>query len=85
MNFMTADQAKILSNVANLNIEMYKPRLAHLIEHNARQGNTAVLTVFPKHLPLEDIRALSAELTDLGYNVRFEVQEFYYSFNVYWL
>ncbi|WP_267460048.1 hypothetical protein [Acinetobacter lwoffii] len=37
MNFMTADQAKILSNVANLNIEMYKPRLAqqrwsHLFE-----------------------------------------------------
>lgn len=85
MNFMTADQAKILSNVANLNIEMYKPRLAQLIEDNALQGNTAVLTVFPKHLPLEDIRALSAELTDLGYNVRFEVQEFYYSFNVYWL
>lgn len=85
MNFMTADQAKILSNVANLNIEMYKPRLAQLIEDNARQGNIAVLTVFPKHLPLEDIRALSAELTDLGYNVRFEVQEFYYSFNVYWL
>ena len=82
---MTADQAKILSNVANLNIEMYKPRLAQLIEDNARQGNTAVLTVVPKHLPLEDIRALSAELTDLGYNVRFEVQEFYYSFNVYWL
>jgi hypothetical protein len=25
MSFMTADQAKILSNVANLNIEMYKP------------------------------------------------------------
>ena len=85
MNFMTADQAKILSNVANLNIEMYKPRRAQLIEDNARQGNTAVLTVVPKHLPLEDIRALSAELTDLGYNVRFEVQEFYYSFNVYWL
>ncbi|CAM9180193.1 MULTISPECIES: hypothetical protein [Acinetobacter] len=85
MTFMTADQAKVLSDVANLNIEVYKPRLAKLIEENAKQGNTAVITVFPKHLPLEDIRALSAELTELGYNVRFEVLEFYYSFNVYWL
>lgn len=82
---MTADQAKVLSDVANLNIEVYKPRLAKLIEENVKQGNTAVITVFPKHLPLEDIRALSAELTELGYNVRFEVLEFYYSFNVYWL
>ena len=82
---MTADQAKVLSDVANLNIEVYKPRLAKLIEENAKQGNTPVITVFPKHLPLEDIRALSAELTELGYNVRFEVLEFYYSFNVYWL
>lgn len=82
---MTADQAKVLSDVANLNIEVYKPRLAKLIEENAKQGNTAVITVFPKHLPLEDIRALSAELTELGYNVRFKVLEFYYSFNVYWL
>ena len=80
MTFMTADQAKVLSDVANLNIEVYKPRLAKLIEENAKQGNTAVITVFPKHLPLEDIRALSAELTELGYNVRFEVLEFYYSF-----
>lgn len=85
MTFMTADQAKVLSDVANLNIEVYKPRLAKLIEENAKQGNTAVITVFPKHLPLEDTRALSAELTELGYNVRFEVLEFYYSFNVYWL
>ncbi|WP_216934436.1 MULTISPECIES: hypothetical protein [unclassified Acinetobacter] len=85
MAFMTADHAKILSNVANLDIEIYKPRLAQLIEDNAKQGNTAVLTVFPKHLPLDDIRSLSAELTELGYNVRFEVHEFYYSFNVYWL
>ena len=85
MTFMTADQAKVLSDVANLNIEVYKPRLAKLIEENAKQGNTAVITVFPKHLPLEDIRALSAELTELGYNVRFEVLEIYYSFNVYWL
>ena len=85
MTFMTADQAKVLSDVANLNIEVYKPRLAKLIEENAKQGNTAVITVFPKHLPLEDIRPLSAELTELGYNVRFEVLEFYYSFNVYWL
>ena len=45
MSFMTADQAKILSDVANINIEMFKPRLAQLIEDNARQGNTAVLTV----------------------------------------
>lgn len=85
MNFISADQAKILSDVVNLNIDVYKPRLAKLIEENAQQGNTAVMTVFPKHLPLDDIRSLSAELTELGYNVRFEVHEFYYSFNVYWL
>ena len=36
MSFITADQAKVLSNVANLNIEMYKPRLAQLIEDNSR-------------------------------------------------
>ncbi len=54
MTFMTADQAKVLSDVANLNIEVYKPRLAKLIEENAKQGNTAVITVFPKHLPLEE-------------------------------
>ncbi len=47
MSFMTADQAKILSDVANINIEMFKPRLAQLIEDNARQGNTAVLQFFP--------------------------------------
>jgi hypothetical protein len=85
MTFMTAEQAKILSDVANVKIEFYKQRLAGLIEKSAGHGNTAVITFFPKHLPLEDIRALSAELTELGYNVRFEVNEFYYSFNVYWL
>ena len=36
-------------------------------------------------LPLEDIRNLSAQLTDLGYQVRFELNEFFYSFNVYWI
>ena len=36
MSFMTADQAKILSDVANINIEKFKPRLAQLIEDNAR-------------------------------------------------
>lgn len=41
--------------------------------------------VRPKHLPLEDIRYLSAELTELGYQVRFEVNGFFYSFNVYWM
>jgi hypothetical protein len=85
MPFMTAEQAKILSDVANIKIEVYKERLASLIEKSAAQGNTAVITHFPKHLRLEDIRALSAELTELGYNVRFEVNEFYYNFNVYWL
>lgn len=85
MAFMTAEQAKILSDVANVKIEYYKNRLAGLIEKTAGHGNTAVITFFPKHLPLAEIRALSAELTELGYMVRFEVKEFYYSFNVYWL
>lgn len=84
-NFLTAEQAKVYSDHAKLDIELYKKRLASLIEENAKQGNTAVFTVLPKHLPLEDIRNLSAQLTDLGYQVRFELNEFFYSFNVYWI
>ena len=84
-NFLTAEQAKVYSDYAKLDIELYKQRLASLIEENAKQGNTAVFTVLPKHLPLEDIRSLSAQLTDLGYQVRFELNEFFYSFNVYWI
>lgn len=84
-NFLTAEQAKVYSDYAQLDIELYKQRLASLIEENAKQGNTAVFTVLPKHLPLEDIRNLSAQLTDLGYQVRFELNEFFYSFNVYWI
>ena len=84
-NFLTAEQAKVYSDHAKLDIELYKQRLASLIEENANQGNTAVFTVLPKHLPLEDIRNLSAQLTDLGYQVRFELNEFFYSFNVYWI
>ena len=83
-SFITAAAAKELTESANLNIELYKSRLAQMIENNAQQGNTAVFTVLPKHLPLEEIRALSAELTELGYQVRFEVNEFFYSVNVYW-
>lgn len=55
-----------------------------MIEENAKQGNTVAFTVLPKHLALEDIRELSSELTQLGYHVRFEVDEFFYSFNVFW-
>ena len=84
-NFLTAEQAKVYSDHAKLDIELYKQRLASLIEENAKQGNTAVFTVLPKHLPLEDIRNLSTQLTDLGYQVRFELNEFFYSFNVYWI
>ena len=84
-NFLTAEQAKVYSDHAKLDIELYKQRLASLIEENAKQGNTADFTVLPKHLPLEDIRSLSAQLTDLGYQVRFELNEFFYSFNVYWI
>ena len=84
-NFLTAEQAKVYSDYAMLDIELYKQRLASLIEENAKQGNTAVFTVLPKHLPLEDIRSLLAQLTDLGYQVRFELNEFFYSFNVYWI
>lgn len=84
-SFISAALAKEFSANANLNIELYKTRLAQMIESNAKQGNTAVFTVLPKHLPLEDIRNLSAELTELGYQVRFEVNEFFYSVNVYWI
>lgn len=84
-SFISAELAKEFSANANLNIELYKTRLAQMIESNAKQGNTAVFTVLPKHLPLEDIRNLSAELTELGYQVRFEVNEFFYSVNVYWI
>lgn len=85
MHFILAEQAKALSDHANLNIELYKSRLAQLIEDSAKQGNTVVFTVLPKHLPLAEIRRLSAELTELGYQVRFEVNEFFYSLNVYWI
>ncbi len=82
--FIPASEAKQLVESSHLNIELYKKNLAKMIHDNAQQGNTAVFTVLPKHLPLEDIRALSAELTHLGYQVRFEVDEFFYSFNVFW-
>lgn len=85
MSFLPAEYAKVLSSQANLDIVLYKTRLALLIEENAKQGNTAVFTVLPKHLALEEIRSLSAELTELGYQVRFEVNEFFYNFNVYWI
>lgn len=84
MTFLTADQAKAQSNVANVKFEFYKARLAQLILDSAEQGNTAVITHFPKHVALDEIRDLSGELTDLGYNVRFEVNEFHYNFNVFW-
>ena len=50
----------------------------------AKQGNTAVFTVLPKNLPLVEIRSLSAELVAMGYHTQFEVNEFFYTFNVFW-
>ena len=47
--FINAEQAKIMSNQAYLDFEIYKLRLASLIEESAKQGNTAVFTVLPKH------------------------------------
>ncbi|AXQ21674.1 hypothetical protein BEN71_06165 [Acinetobacter wuhouensis] len=82
--FIHALEAKKMAANSNLDIELYKTRLAQLIIENANQGNTAVFTVLPKHLALEDIRALSAELTQLGYHIKFEVDEFFYTFNVFW-
>ena len=82
--FISASVAKQMVEHSTLNLQLYKMRLAQLIEENAKLRNTAVCAVLPKHLPLEDIRALSAELTHLGYQVRFEVDEFFYSFNVFW-
>lgn len=82
--FISASEAKRLVENSNVNIELYKMRLAQMIEENAKQGNTAVFTVLPKHLALVDIRGLSSELTQLGYHVRFEVDESFYSFNVFW-
>ena len=83
--FIDAAQAKALSQNAELDFAIYKQRLAKMIEDNAQQGNTSVFTVLPKHFAIEEIRQLSAELTQLGYHVRFEVDEFYYTFNVYWI
>lgn len=84
INFIHASEAKNYTQQAELNVGLYQERLAKMIEENAKQGNTAVFTVLPKHLPLQEIRHLSAELSRLGYHVRFEVDEFYYSFNVHW-
>lgn len=35
VNFLTAEQAKVYSDYAKLDIELYKQRLAALIEENA--------------------------------------------------
>lgn len=83
-SFISAEKAKIFAQSMNYDIGVYRKRLAELIEENAKIGNTAVFTVLPKQLPLDEIRQLSANLTELGYSVRFEVKEFYYSFNVHW-
>lgn len=85
IDFITAQMAKDLADHAKLNIRVYEQRLAKMIKENAELGNTCVFTVLPKHLALDDIRQLSARLTQLGYHVRFEVDEFYYSFNVFWI
>lgn len=82
--FIHATHAKVLSQNAELDFAIYQKRLAKMIEDNAQQGNTSVFTVMPKHFSIEDIRQLSVQLTQLGYHVRFEVDEFYYTFNVYW-
>ena len=82
--FMSADKAKQYSQSVNFETSAYKKRLAEMIEQNAKQGNTAVFTILPKHLDIADIHSISADLTQLGYSVRFEVKEFYYSFNVHW-
>ncbi len=82
--FIYASEAKEVAANSNLDIELFKTRLSQLIIDSANQGNTAVFTVLPKYLALEEIRALSAELTQLGYHIRFEVDEFFYTFNVFW-
>ena len=83
-SFINAEKAKLFAQSVSYDMSIYKIRLAHLIEENAKQGNTAVFTVLPKHLDLSEIHRLSADLTQLGYSIRFEVKEFYYSFNVHW-
>lgn len=44
--FISASEAKRLVEHSNLNIELYKVRLAQLIEENAKQGNTVVYVPF---------------------------------------
>ncbi len=82
--FIPAEEIKELAMNANLNISLYKSRLAQMILDGAKQGNTAVFTVLPKNLPLVEIRSLSAELVAMGYHTQFEVNEFFYTFNVFW-
>lgn len=84
IGFINAEKAKLFAQNVSYDMTIYKKRLAQLIEDNAKQGNTAVFTVLPKHLHLAEIHRLSSDLTQLGYSIRFEVKEFYYNFNVHW-
>ena len=71
-SFINAEKAKLFAQSVSYDMSIYKKCLAHLIEENAKQGNTAVFTVLPKHLDLSEIHRLSADLTQLGYSIRFE-------------
>ncbi|MDY6467015.1 hypothetical protein SKM54_07760 [Acinetobacter faecalis] len=84
ISFINAEKAKLFAQSVSYDMSIYKKRLAQLIEENAKQGNTAVFTVLPKHLVLSEIHRLSSDLNQLGYSIRFEVKEFYYSFNIHW-
>ncbi len=68
-SFINAEKAKLFAQSVSYDMSIYKIIyrlcLAHLIEENAKQGNTAVFTVLPKHLDLSEIHRLSADLTQL--------------------
>jgi len=83
MDIIPAEHAKLWTLEAGLTITVVRDKLNDLIEQAARQGNTVIFMILPKYIALEDIHALSAELHEIGYQVRFGLEESYYYFNIH--
>lgn len=84
MDIIPVEQAKRWTEEAGLNMNKIRQNLNEFIEQAARQGLNIVFMVLPKYIPVEEIHGLSAELRELGYQVKFGLEENYYYFNVHW-